>query len=77
MNDRPDWFVRWLLVLVAGLLAINIWVALMMQAGRYVRFGSDAVSLLDTRTGKIYVGQHDMKPPVVVIDMVEISNTKK
>jgi hypothetical protein len=77
MNDRPDWVVRWLLVLIAVLLSINIYVSLTMQPGRYMRFGSDGVALLDTRTGKIYAARPGEHPPIGVIDMVEDSKSKK
>ena len=80
MNNKPDWIMRGLLVLIAVLLVINIGVSLTTQTGRYMRFTSDDLMLLDTRTGKIYLldCKGEQRPcPWIVVDVVERAKIKK
>jgi len=71
MNGKHDWFVRGLLLILALLVATEIYVQYSYSVGRYVPIGAERV--LDTRTSKVYA---PYEGKVVVIDLVEMAKGK-
>jgi len=68
INGKHDWFVRGLLLILALLIAAEIYVQYSYSVGRYAPLGTERV--LDTRTGKVYA---PYEGKVVAIDLVEMA----
>jgi hypothetical protein len=83
MSEKPDWFVRIVLVAILMVLAADVGIEARklktdLPVGRYIQFPMDdrKFVLLDTQTGNVYAYDLDKKS-VVELNLVELAKKQK
>ncbi len=73
MNEKPDYFVRAVLVLILVVLTTKVGLDAFWPVGRYVQFRSSdsIIGVLDTRTGKLYANAANIGGVVDIVRAAE------
>ena len=77
MNEKPDNFLRLLLLVIVLLLGAHFCVQFFFPVGRYAQLQSESqLVVLDTRTGTVYVANKETKL-IMELNIVELAKKQK